>query len=101
MTNPNKFFEDFSKVASGAFSTADAFRHEMEAMLKSRFTQFCKDMNLVTREEFDVVKAMAEAARKENNVLRKELDALQGKKPATAKPEAKKAVVKKAAVKKD
>jgi BMFP domain-containing protein YqiC len=57
-------------------------------MFRQRFERLLDSMNLVTREEFDAVKAMAEMARLENEALSKEIESLkQGK--AAAKPKSK------------
>jgi BMFP domain-containing protein YqiC len=75
----NPIFDDLARVAGGALSAVGGLREEIEAKLK----------DLVTREEFEVVRAMAQKAREENESLAarvKTLEAaLKASKPA-AKP---------------
>ena len=71
-------------------------RSEAEALLRQRFERFLSDMDLVTRDEFDVVKAMAAAARAEQETLEKRVAALEAALGATKAP-AKKPARRKAA----
>ena len=64
-------------------------RREVEQMVSEQLKQMMGRMNLVSREEFDVVKAMAEKARAENETLKARLDALENA-PATTPKTAKK-----------
>lgn len=98
MQKNNSFFEDMAKVAGSAASTMLEMRHEVERVVHSQMEQIVQKMNLVSREEFDVVREMAQKAREENEALRQELAAL--KKPAAAKKTAAKSTTKKAAGKK-
>jgi BMFP domain-containing protein YqiC len=79
MQTDNRFFDDFSKLANGAVGTLSGLGKEMEAMMRSRFERFIGGLDLVSREEFDAVKAMAEAARAENEALAARLAALEAK----------------------
>lgn len=85
MQSENKFFDDLSKVASSAMGVVSGVRDEAENALKARMTRLLADMDLVTREEFEVVKEMAVKAREENAALRAEIESLK----ASAKPAAK------------
>lgn len=71
-------------LAGGAMSMAHSIRQELKDFIKARIEKRIKDMNIPTREELEVVKAMAEAARAENAALRKDIEKLQ-KKPAGKK----------------
>lgn len=73
----NKFLDDLAKLATGAAGTLHGMRQEIEGMIRGRLDRILADLDLVTREEFDVVKAMAAAAREENEALRQRLDALE------------------------
>lgn len=76
MQKDNPLFEDLSKLFSGATGALFDMKREIEAMVTSGVESWVAKMNLVTREEFDVVRAMAEKAREENEALRKELESL-------------------------
>lgn len=51
----SKFFNDFSNVAQGAFSTINAIREELDILVKSRLERLLVSKGLVTKEENDVV----------------------------------------------
>ena len=55
-----------ARFLTDAAGAAQAFRSEMESMIKSRFERLISDFDLVQREEFEAVKAMASKARAEN-----------------------------------
>jgi len=90
MQTQNKLFDDLARVANGAVSTLTGMKDEIDAMIRQRLERFMGDADLVTREEFDAVKAMAQKARTENEKLEARIEKLEAalKKPA-AKPAAK------------
>ena len=51
----SKFFNDFSNVAQGAFSTINAIKEELDVLVKSRLERLLASKGLVTKEENDVV----------------------------------------------
>ena len=51
----SKFFNDFSNVAQGAFSTINAIREELDVLVKTRLERLLVSKGLVTKEENDVV----------------------------------------------
>lgn len=76
MQKDSKFFEDIAKMASGAAGAAMDMRREFEAMMTDKIERLLARGQFVTRDEFEVVKAMAQKAREENEALRAELEAL-------------------------
>lgn len=80
MQSQNKIFDDLSKVASSAAGAVNSVKTEMEDGFKAWLERQLAGMDLVTREEFDVVKEMAAKAREENDALRVELKKLKNKK---------------------
>jgi BMFP domain-containing protein YqiC len=76
MQKDSRLFEDFAKMASGAAGSLMDMRREIEAAIADRLERFMARERFVTRDEFEVVKAMAEKARAENEALRAALDAL-------------------------
>jgi BMFP domain-containing protein YqiC len=78
MQTENRLFDDFTRVASGALATLGGLRDEIEARIKERLERFANEMDLVTREEFDAVQAMAAKARAEQERLETRLVALEG-----------------------
>jgi BMFP domain-containing protein YqiC len=77
MQTQNRILDDLARVAASAVGAVQGARHEVEAAIRSRLEKMLVDMDLVTREEFEVVKAMAEKAREENERLAERLAALE------------------------
>jgi BMFP domain-containing protein YqiC len=81
----NRLLDDLARVASGALGVAVGAKGEVEALLRQRFERILTDMDLVSREEFEAVKAMAVKARVEQEALAERLaliEAAQGAAPA-------------------
>ncbi len=89
MQKDSKFFDDMARMMSGATNMAFDVKREMETMVASQMEAFLSKTSLVTRDEFEAVKAMAVKAREENEVLRAELEALQKGKAKAAPKKAK------------
>ncbi len=88
MQSQNPFFDDLSRVASGALGALSGLRAEMEAMLRQQMERFTSGLDLVPREEFEVVRAMAAKARLEQEALEVRVAALEAQLTALSKPEA-------------
>lgn len=86
----NRLLDDLARVASSAFGALSGVRGEVEARLKHQFERILSEMDLVPREEFDAVKAMAAKARQEQEALKKRIAALEAA-LAAKKPAAKRA----------
>ncbi len=80
-----KLFEDITRVATGALGSFTEIRHQVKSMVRQAVTQMMSDMDLVTREEFDRVEALARRARDRQEELEKRLNALEGKKQTARK----------------
>lgn len=70
MQTTNKLLDDLARVASGALGVAAGMRDEVETALRQRFARVLGDLDLVTRDEFEAVKAMAAKARSEEETLK-------------------------------
>lgn len=99
MQTENRFFDDLSRMMSGAMSAAGGVREEAEARLRQHFEGMFARMDLVRREEFNVVRDMAALARQENERLEQRVAELETKLAAVTKKAAPKVVAKKAAKK--
>lgn len=75
----NKLLNDLAKTATGALGGIQSVKNEIDGLIQSGIQKNIKDMNLVKREEFNVVKEMATKARLENEELKKQIDKLKGK----------------------
>jgi BMFP domain-containing protein YqiC len=73
----NRFLDEFAKLMTDAAGAADGLKKEAEQLFKSQGEKFLREMDVVRREEFEVVKAMAEKARTENERLEVRIAALE------------------------
>ena len=74
---PNRIFDDLSKLMTDAAGAAQGVRREMETLMRAQGERILREMDVVPREEFEAVKAMARKAREENEALAARLDALE------------------------
>lgn len=77
MQKDNPFFDDLSRLASSATGAVMDMGRELERAVHEQVKHVLSKMDLVRREEFDVVKAMAEKARQENDALSTRIEALE------------------------
>lgn len=99
MQTENRLFDDLARVAGGAFSTLTSLREEIETRVRERVERLLADMDLVPREEFDAVKAMAQKARMEQETLAARVEELEQRLAAgggATKPRARRSGSKKA-----
>ncbi len=79
MQTQNRFLDDIAKLATGAAGVAAGMRGEVEAKIRLRLERLLADMDLVTREEFEVVRDAAAKARAEQEVLHERVRELEAK----------------------
>ena len=79
MQSQNRLLDDLARVATGALGAFTGMRDEVEARMREQFERVLGRMNLVTREEFDAVKAMAAKARAAQEALERRVAALEAK----------------------
>jgi hypothetical protein len=77
MQSQNRFFDDLARVAAGAMGTLSGVRSEVESRLREQFERVLAGMDLVTRDEFEAVKAMAAKARAEQEDMARRLAELE------------------------
>ncbi len=77
MQTDNRILDDLARVAGGAFGTLNDVRVEIENLFKQRLERVLSDLDVVPRDEFDAVKAMAEKARTEQAALEARVAALE------------------------
>ncbi|HXQ49563.1 MAG TPA: accessory factor UbiK family protein [Stellaceae bacterium] len=85
MTTENRLFDDLARVASGALGTLAGMRAELETRIHEQVERVLDRMNLVRREEFDAVQAMAAKARLAQEQLEARLEALEARLAAAPK----------------
>ena len=77
MQTNNRILDDFAKVANGAVSTLVGIKSEIEASVRQQLDRLLSEMDLVPRDEFDAMKAVAIAARTEQEKQEKRIAALE------------------------
>ena len=65
----NRFLDEFAKLLTDAAGAAQGVRREVETLMKTQGERILREMDVVQREEFEAVKAMAVKAREENEQL--------------------------------
>jgi len=73
MQSENRFLDDLAEVATGAIGTLQGLKAEVEALARQQVERLLADMDLIHRDEFEAVQAMARLAREENERLAAEL----------------------------
>ena len=71
MVDRNKILSDLSKFAVDAMSTFSGVKEEIETIVSLRVNKIIKKMNLVKKDEFDVLKKMVQKVMMENEKLKK------------------------------
>ena len=79
MQTQSAFFDEIAKLMTEAAGAADGARREAETMMRSQLQRLIADMEFVPREDFEVVRDMARAAREENEALRARIEALEAR----------------------
>ncbi|MDG2534255.1 accessory factor UbiK family protein [Sphingomonas sp. HITSZ_GF] len=88
MQTDNRLFDDFVKLVNGAAGTLAGVARETESAARERAREWIGGVDFVSREEFEAVKAMAVAARDENDALKARLAALEAQLGGAARPAA-------------
>ena len=71
MVNKSKILSDLSKIAVDAMSTFSGLKKEIETLVSLRVNKIINKMNLVKRDEFDVLKKLVQKILIENEELKK------------------------------
>lgn len=87
MQTDNPLLDGLAKFFTDAAGAANSVRNEVDTFMRQRLEKLVTDMDFVPREEFEAVKAMAAAARTENERLAVRLAELEQKLGAVAPPE--------------
>jgi BMFP domain-containing protein YqiC len=72
-----RFFDELGKLLTDAAGAADGVRKEVEGVVRAQAERVLHELDVVQREEFEAVKAMAQKAREENGLLKERLAALE------------------------
>ena len=77
MQSQNRIFDDLVKMMNGAAGTFAGMTREAEGAMRDRFRDWIGGLDMVSRDEFEAVKAIAVAARDEAQALRARIEALE------------------------
>ena len=77
MQSQNRMFDDFVKMMNGAAGTVAGMTREAEGAFRDRVREWVGGLDMVSREEFEAMKAIAIAAREESAALRVRVEALE------------------------
>ena len=79
MQSENRMFDDIVKMMNGLAGTVAGVGREAEASARERMREWIGGVDFVGRDEFEAVKAMAAAARDENEILKSRIAVLEAK----------------------
>ncbi|MDQ0473695.1 accessory factor UbiK family protein [Labrys wisconsinensis] len=74
-----RIFDEFAKLMTDAAGMAQGVRREVDGVVRAQAERILRDLDYVTREEFEAVREMAVKAREENERLAGRLEALEAK----------------------
>jgi len=86
MQSQNRLFDDLARVASGAVGALAGVRGEMEELFRQRLERYLAEADMVPRDEFDTIKAVAVQAREAQEVLEARVATLEAEITALKKP---------------
>jgi BMFP domain-containing protein YqiC len=75
----NRLMDEMARLMSDAASVAQGVKREAETVFRSQMERIVADLDLVRREEFEVVRDMASKARAENDGLKARIAELEAK----------------------
>jgi len=68
-----RFFDELGKLITDAAGAAQGVRKEIESVVRAQAESILRELDVVQREEFEAVKAMAQKAREENDQLKQRI----------------------------
>lgn len=85
MQTRNRILDDIARLTNSAAGVASGMRDEVETLVQHRLERVLENLDLVRREEFEAVEAVAIKAREEQEALEKRVAALEKKLAATSR----------------
>ncbi len=85
MVQSSKVFDDIGRLMNDAAGVADGVRREAETAFKSQMERIVADLDLVRREDYDVLREIVDVQGEEIAILQKELAAFRTRKKPTSK----------------
>jgi BMFP domain-containing protein YqiC len=81
----NRFFDEIARLMNDATGVAHGVRREFDTLFRGQAERVLRDLDVVSREEFEAVKEMARLAREENEALKARINALEAAHAAGAR----------------
>lgn len=78
-TTSSRFFDELAKLATNAAGAAQGVRREIDTLVKAQVERVLNDVGVVKREDFEVVREMAQKAREENDRLHERIVVLEAR----------------------
>ena len=75
----NRFFDEMGRLMNDATGVAQGVRREVDTLFRTQAERVLRELDVVTREDFEAVKEMARLAREENDALKARIAALEAK----------------------
>jgi len=75
----NRFFDEIARLMNDAAGVAGGVKKEVETIFQTQAERVLRNLDVVTREEFEAAKEMAAKAREENDRLAAKLNELETK----------------------
>jgi len=85
----NRIFDEMARLMNDAAGVAQGVRREFDTLFRAQAEKMLRELEVVSREEFEAVKEMARLAREENEALKARIEALEGKTAPKASKKAK------------
>jgi len=86
MQTSSRIFDEMARLMNDAAGVAQGVRREFDTLFKTQAERVLRDLDVITREEFEAVKEMARIAREENEALKARIAALEAAAGRTAQP---------------
>lgn len=83
-TTSSRFFDELAKVMTNAAGAAQGIRREIDTLVQAQVERVLNNLEIVKRDEFEVVRSMAQKAREENELLLARIASLEAKLGGTA-----------------
>jgi BMFP domain-containing protein YqiC len=77
MQTTSSVFDDLARLMTGAMGMAQGAGDEARSFMRAQADRFVAEMDLVSRDEFEVVKQLAADARAEADALKERVAALE------------------------
>jgi BMFP domain-containing protein YqiC len=80
----SRFFDELAKMMTNAAGAAQGVRREIDTLVQAQVERVLNNINVVKREEFEVVRDMAQKAREENDRLQQRINELEARLNSTS-----------------